>query len=58
MTEYINSLSTLFNNPQWIFHDRYDTWKKKLEKAIKLGEQLSDDTREMMIFLFQKLYKN
>lgn len=54
MTEYINSLSTLFNNPQWIFHDRYDTWKKKLEKAIKLGEQLSDDTREMMIFLFQK----
>lgn len=54
MTEYINNLLTLFNNPQWIIHDRNDTWKHKLEKAIRLGEKLSDDTREMMIFLFQK----
>ena len=54
MTEYINNLLTLFYNPKWIFHDRNSTWKNKLNKAIKLGEQLSDDTREMMIFLLKK----
>lgn len=54
MTDYINNLLSLFNNPQWIFHDRNNTWKNKLDKAIKLGEQLTDDSREMMIYLFQK----
>lgn len=54
MTEYINTVSALFNNSSWIVHDRNNTWKSKLEKAINLGERLSDDTREMMVFLFQK----